>query len=82
MARISGDRLYGAVAAVAAAQTAVAFRKVGRYANREVAAVAAGVLPLVATVTTGLLGLAVLGAVGASVFLAYSRAATSRGTPW
>jgi hypothetical protein len=70
--------VYGAVAMVAAAQTAVAFRKVGRYANREVAAATAGILPLVATVTTGLVGVAILCGVGASIFFAYSRAATSR----
>jgi hypothetical protein len=70
--------VYGAVAAVAAAQTAVAFRKVGRFANREVAAVVAGALPVTAAVTTGLLGLGILVGVAVTVFLAYSRAATSR----
>ena len=70
--------VYGLMAAVAAAQTAAAFRKTGRPANREVAACAAGALPLAAAVTTGLLGLAILVAVGVTVFVAVSRAATTR----
>jgi hypothetical protein len=70
--------VYGVVAAVAAAQTATAFRKLGRRANPEVAAGVAGLLSLAAAVTTGLLGLAILVGVGVTVFLAVGAAATSR----
>jgi hypothetical protein len=70
--------VYGVVAATAAAQTATAFRKVGRPASREVAALAAVALPLAAVVTTGLMGLAILVAVGATVFVAAGSAAASR----
>jgi hypothetical protein len=70
--------VYGATAGVAAAQTATAFRKLGRRANREAAAAIAAALPLAAAVTTGLLGMAILAGVGLTVFLAVSRAATAR----
>jgi hypothetical protein len=59
--------VYGVTAAVAAAQTASAWRKRKSAANVPVAAAGAGAMALAAAISTPVLGLALLGFVGAAI---------------
>lgn len=70
--------LYSATAAFAALQSGREWRKVGARAHRQVAGAGAAVIGLCGAVSTQLVGLAILGFVGAAVFLASSAAATSK----
>lgn len=66
--------LYAVTAGAAAMQTARVWSARGQRPDRIVAGAGAAALPLAAAVTTGLLGLAILGLVGAAIASAVSKA--------
>ncbi|MGI8661821.1 MAG: hypothetical protein ACR2LQ_01240 [Acidimicrobiales bacterium] len=70
--------LFATTAGVAALQTAQCLRKHGARPHRQVAGAAAAVLPVAAAVTTGLLGVAILGLAGVALFRAYALGASDR----
>jgi hypothetical protein len=70
--------LFSVTAGVAGLQTAQALRKAGHRPHRQLAGAGAALLPLAAALTTGLLGLAILGLAGAAVFLGSATAAANR----
>ncbi|MEY2454523.1 MAG: hypothetical protein QOD92_4097 [Acidimicrobiaceae bacterium] len=71
--------LYAATAAFAALQTAREWRKGGARPHRPLAGAGALVIGLTGAVSTQLVGVAILGFVGAALFVAFSSAAASRG---
>ncbi|MEY2420119.1 MAG: hypothetical protein QOI95_186 [Acidimicrobiaceae bacterium] len=70
--------LYSATAAFAALQTAREWRKGGARPHRPLAGAGALGIGLAGAVSTQVVGVAILGFVGASLFLAFSSAAASR----
>jgi hypothetical protein len=70
--------LYSVTAAFAALQTAREWRKSGARPHRPLAGAGALVIGLAGAVSTQAVGLAILGFVGAAVFLAFSSAAATR----
>jgi len=70
--------LYAPTAAVAAMQTAVCLRKVGRKPNRIVAGAGAGAMVVAGAITTGMVGIAILGLVAAAMFVALQDSAAGR----
>jgi hypothetical protein len=69
--------LYAATAAFAALQTAREWRKSGARPHRPLAGAGALVIGLAGAVSTALVGVAILGFVGAALFVAFSAAAAS-----
>jgi hypothetical protein len=69
--------LYAATAAFAALQTAREWRKSGARPHRPLAGAGAAVIGLAGAVSTALVGVAILGFVGAALFVAFSAAAAS-----
>ena len=76
--RFAVGALYSAVAAFAALQTALVWRKAGARPHRFAAGAGALAIGLAGTVSTPIVGIAILGFVGAALFLAYGAAASSR----
>jgi hypothetical protein len=76
--RFAVAALYSTTAAFAALQTAQTWRKAGARPHRQVAGASALVTGLAGAISTSLVGVAILGVVGASLFVAYSSAATTR----
>ena len=76
--RLAVGVLYSAVAAFAALQTALAWRKAGARPHRLAAGAGALAIGLAGAISTPFVGLAILGFVGAALFFAYSVAATTR----
>jgi len=79
--------LYAVTAGVAALQTARTWTARGRRPHRVVAGAGAAALPVAAALSTGLLGLAVLGLAGAAVATAFAPpdgagGSTRQGTDW
>ncbi len=71
--------VYGITAAVAAAQTAAAWRAKGQWPHREVAALGAGAMTLAAAASTQLVGIVVLALVAAAIVMAQQ---TAGRRPW
>jgi len=76
--RFAIGMLYSAVAAFAALQTARAWRKAGARPDRLAAGGGAWAIGLAGTISTPIVGLAILGFVGASLFLASNTATRAR----
>ena len=70
--------LYAATAGFAALQTAREWRKAGARPHRPLAGAGAAAIGVAGALTTSIVGIAILGFVGASLFVAYSAAATSK----
>lgn len=70
--------LYGLTAGVAALQTARCWRRQRAHPDRTVAGVGAVAMVAASAITTGLLGIAILGTVAAAIFVAQSEAALSK----
>jgi hypothetical protein len=77
--RFTVAAVYSATAAFAALQTARAWRRAGARPHRPVAGAGALAVGLSGAISTALVGVAILGFVGFSLFTAYSAAAATRG---
>src|SRR5205823_8504324 len=70
--------LYAAAAGFAALQTAREWRKAGARPHRPLAGAGAAAIGVAGGLSTPIVGVAILGFVGAALFVAYSAAAASR----
>jgi len=70
--------LYSATAGIAALQTAREWRKNGTYPHRVAAGAGAAAIGIAGAISTRLVGIVILGFVGAAVFLASSAAAATK----
>ena len=76
--RFTVAALFSATAAFAALQTAIVWRKAGASPHRVTAGAGAAAIGMCGAIATELVGLAILGFVAASLFVAYSAAAATK----